>query len=132
MERNLGTVGSHLLALNIEEHKEIFPGGTVVKNMPANARDAGAAGSVPGLGRCPGEGNGIPLQYACLENTRGESHTEESGRLQSVGSQRVRHDGATEQTHTHTHRETRAKHGSKLTQDNSSNYCKFGLRNRSW
>ena len=37
----------------------------VVKNLPANVGDAG---SVPGLGRCPGEGNGNPLQYSCLEN----------------------------------------------------------------
>ena len=36
-----------------------------VKNLPANAGDAG---SIPGLGRSPGEGNGNPLQYYCLEN----------------------------------------------------------------
>ena len=36
-----------------------FPGGSVVKNLPANARDMG---SIPGSGRCPGEGNGNPLQ----------------------------------------------------------------------
>ena len=35
-----------------------FPGGSVVKNPPANARDMG---SIPGLGRFPGEGNGNPL-----------------------------------------------------------------------
>ena len=34
------------------------------KNLPANAGDVG---SVPGLGRSPGEGNGNPLQYSCLE-----------------------------------------------------------------
>ena len=38
-----------------------FPGGSVVKNPPANAGDAG---SIPGLGRSPGEGNGHPLQYS--------------------------------------------------------------------
>ena len=37
----------------------------VVKNMPANA---GNLGSIPGLGRSPGERNGSPLQYSCLEN----------------------------------------------------------------
>ena len=37
----------------------------MVKNSPANARDPG---SVPGLGRFPGEGKGYPLQYSCLEN----------------------------------------------------------------
>ena len=42
-----------------------FPGGPVVKNVPANARDAGL---IPGLGRSPGEGNDNPLQYSCLEN----------------------------------------------------------------
>ena len=36
-----------------------------VKNLPANARDLGSS---PGLGRSPGEGNGNPLQYSCLEN----------------------------------------------------------------
>ena len=45
-----------------------FPGGSVVKNPPANAADAGDVSSVPGLGRSPGEGNGNPLQYSCLEN----------------------------------------------------------------
>ena len=39
-----------------------------VKNLPANARDTGDTGSVPGLGRSPGGGNGNPLQYSCLEN----------------------------------------------------------------
>ena len=42
-----------------------FPGGSVVKNLPANARDMGL---IPGLGRSPGEGNGYPLQYSCLGN----------------------------------------------------------------
>ena len=40
-------------------------GGTVVKNLPAIAGDAGL---IPGLGRSPGEGNGNQLQYSCLEN----------------------------------------------------------------
>ena len=42
-----------------------FPGGSVVKNMPVKAEDAG---SIPGSGRYPGEGNGNPLQYSCLGN----------------------------------------------------------------
>ena len=42
-----------------------FPGGTVVKHPPANARDLGP---ISGLGRSPGGGNGNPLQYSCLEN----------------------------------------------------------------
>ena len=41
--------------------------GSVVKNLPANAGDIGDAGSIPGLGRSPGVGNGDPLQYSCLE-----------------------------------------------------------------
>ena len=45
-----------------------FPGGTMVKNWPANAGNARDMGSIPGLGRSPGEGNGNPLQYSCLEN----------------------------------------------------------------
>ena len=40
----------------------------VVKNLPANAGDTRDAGSVTGWGRSPGEGNGNPLQYSCLEN----------------------------------------------------------------
>jgi len=40
----------------------------VVKNLPASAGDARDVGSIPGLARSPGEGNGNPLQYSCLEN----------------------------------------------------------------
>jgi len=43
-----------------------FPGGSVIKNPPANAGDTC---SIPGSGRSPGEGNGYPLQYTCLENS---------------------------------------------------------------
>ena len=39
----------------------------MVKNDPENARKPGDTGSVPGLGRSPGGGNGNPLQYSCLE-----------------------------------------------------------------
>ena len=46
-----------------------FPGGTVVKNLPANAGDTRDAGLIPGSGRFPGEGNGNPLQYSCLESS---------------------------------------------------------------
>ena len=38
----------------------------MVKNPPENVGDLG---SIPGLGRCPGEGNGNPLLYSCLENS---------------------------------------------------------------
>ena len=40
----------------------------MVKNLSANAGDMRDLGSIPGSGRSPGEGNGNPLQYACLEN----------------------------------------------------------------
>ena len=54
-----------------------FPGGSMVKTLPADAGDAGDVGSVPESGRPPGEGNVYPLQYSCLENPR----TEEPGGL---------------------------------------------------
>ena len=40
----------------------------VIKNPPANTGHLGDTGSIPGSGRSPGEGNGNPLQYSCLEN----------------------------------------------------------------
>ena len=48
----------------------IFPGGSIWKknNLAANAGNVGNAGSIPEWGRSPGEGNGNPLQYSCLEN----------------------------------------------------------------
>ena len=45
-----------------------FPGASVVKDLPANAGEAGDLGSIPGWGRSPGGGNGNPLQYSCLGN----------------------------------------------------------------
>ena len=55
----------------------------MVKNSSANAGDLRKDGMIPGLGRCPGEGNGNPLQNYCLENPP----TGEPGGLQSMGSQ---------------------------------------------
>ena len=63
-----------------------FPGSSEVK---ASACNVGDLGSIPGSGRSPGEGNGNPLQYSCLENPM------EPGRLQSMGSQTVGYDWAT-------------------------------------
>ena len=57
----------------------------VGSEVKASASDAGDPGSIPGSGRSPGEGNGNPLQYSCLENP----WTEKPGRVQSTGSQRV-------------------------------------------
>ena len=53
-----------------------------------SACNEGDLGSIPASGRCPGEGNGNLLQYSCLKIP----WTEESGRLQPMGSQRIRHD----------------------------------------
>ena len=50
--------------------KRDFLGGSVVKTPFSNAGDTADAGSVPGLGRSSGEGNGNPLQSSCLENPR--------------------------------------------------------------
>ena len=61
-----------------------FPGGSEGKTSSCNAGDPG---SIPGLERSPGERNGNPLQYSCLENP----WMEEPGRLQSMWSQRVGH-----------------------------------------
>ena len=71
-----------------------FAGGSEDKELACNM---GELGSSPALRRSPGEGNGNPVQYTCLEN----SMTEEPGELQSMGLQRVRHNWATN-THTHT------------------------------
>ena len=40
----------------------------MLKNLPANAGDAGDSGLIPGSGRSPGRGNGNPFQYSCLKN----------------------------------------------------------------
>ena len=53
----------------------------MVKNQPANAGDSG---SIPGLGRSPGGGNGNPLQYSCIDAS---VDREEPGGLQSVRSE---------------------------------------------
>ena len=45
-----------------------FPGGTMVKKLPANAEDERDAGSIPESGSSPGAGNGNPLQYSYLGN----------------------------------------------------------------
>ena len=112
-------VGTCELLIEVASFVAGFSGGTTVKNPPANS---GGWGSIRGSGRSPGEGNGNPLQYSCLENpmNRGDSwaivlgvtrswtglapHSstlawkipwmEEPGRLQSIGSLRVGDDWA--------------------------------------
>ena len=63
----------------------VFPGGSDGKESACNVRDLGL---IPGLGRSPGGGHGNPLQCSCGESP----WTEEPDGLQSMGSQRVRHD----------------------------------------
>ena len=63
-----------------------FPGGSDGKASVYNVRDLG---SIPGLGRFPGEGNGNPLQYSCLENPLDRGAW---CKLLSMGLQRVGHD----------------------------------------
>ena len=67
-----------------------FPGGSAAKNLPANAENMGL---IPDLGRYPGEGNGTHSSTLVWEIP----WTEEPGGLQSMGSQRVGDDLATEQ-----------------------------------
>ena len=55
-----------------------FPGGSDGKASAYNVEDLG---SVPGLGRSPGEGNGKPLQYSCLENPMNSMKRQKGGTL---------------------------------------------------
>ena len=68
----------------------------MVKNLPAKAGEVRDAGSIPGLGRSPGEGNGNPLQYSCLENPMDRGAwlaTVHSGRKKSDTTQVTQHTG---------------------------------------
>ena len=60
----------------------------MVKNLPANANDAGDVGSVPGWGKSPGEGHGNPLQYSYLENSMDRG----TWRAEVHGGHKVGHD----------------------------------------
>ena len=57
LKKNTGKMLSHIVLVD-------FPGGSDSK---ASVYNAGDPGSIPGTGRSPGEGNGNPLQYYCLE-----------------------------------------------------------------
>ena len=83
---------THRLSVNIHQRSLIlgclyqgFLGGSVGKESTCNAEDKSL---IPGLGRSPGGGHGNPLQYSCWRIP----WTEEPGRLQSIGLQRIRHD----------------------------------------
>ena len=67
MPQSLGSqrIGHDLATQQQQLGKGGFHGGSVVKNLPANAEDAG---SISGSGRSPGERNGNPLQYSCMGN----------------------------------------------------------------
>ena len=74
-----------------------LPGWHSGKEFACNAEDLGDTGFIPGSGRCPGGGNGNPLQYSCLGNPTDRG----TWQAQSMRSQRVGHNWAC--THTHTH-----------------------------
>ena len=57
--------GTELASLALRASQVVL----VVKNPPVHAEYSRDAGSIPGLGRSPGEGNGNPFQYSCLENS---------------------------------------------------------------
>ena len=87
----LPSMGSHRVGHCVDwRDLAAAAGGSVVKNPPTNAR---GSDSIPGLGRCPGEGNGNPLQHSCLENSMNRG----SWRAAVHGVTRVRYDWA----HTH-------------------------------
>ena len=77
-----------------------FPGGVVMKNLPANAGGTRDVGVIPGSGRSPGGGNDNPLQYSWLGNPMDG----EPGRLQSMVSQRPGCNLATKQQQQKTHK----------------------------
>ena len=76
-----------------------FPGGSVVKNLPDNAGDVGF---ILGLGRSPGEGNGNPLQYSCLENPMDRGAYWATVHRVTKGQTRLKQ-LSIPHTHTHTH-----------------------------
>ena len=67
---SISVLFGHSTDLSVVDFIWAFPGGSVVKNLPANAGDTG---SIPGSGSLPGEGKGNPLQYSCLEKSHGQT-----------------------------------------------------------
>ena len=76
---------------------------TVVKNLPANAGDAGGADWIPGSGRSPGGGNGNPLEHSCLKNSM------DKRRLADYIWRVCKKSDTTKQLNTHTHTHTSLK-----------------------
>ena len=71
----------------------------MIKNLPANSGDARDESSVPGSGRSPGERNGNPLQYSCLENSM-------KSRVWQTAAHGVTERQTRLSTHVHTHTHT--------------------------
>ena len=96
----------HLCSINL--CKVGFPGGSEDKASPCNAGDPG---SIPGLGRSPGEGNGNPLQYSCLENPMDRGAWRAT--VHRVAKSQTRLSDFTHSTHTIFAKEARIYNGKK-------------------
>ena len=110
LEKNFQTRGRMRGEQSLSERETLLEGFPSSWESKEAACNAGDLGLTPGSGISPGGGHGNPLQYSCL--------AEEPGRLQSIGSQTVRHDWATN-TFTFTlleqwmgSRESQARYGS--------------------
>ena len=101
--QNKSPVSSLLNISSTNYYYRAFAGDVVVKNQPVNAGDAGDLGSIFGLGRSPGIGNGNPIQYSCLDNSmdRGTWWVTVHGVAKSM---------TWLSTHTHTHTHTHKYH----------------------
>ena len=86
-ETHLGVLRAEHVKNKTGREKAGFPGGSNSKESTCIAGDTGDLGLIPGSGRSPG-GNGIPVQYSCLENPTDR----QAWWTQSTGSQIVRHD----------------------------------------
>ena len=81
----------------------VFLGGTVVKNLPANAGDVRDVGLIPGLGRSLGVGNGNLLQYSCLENSMDKTDWWATVHGIAISQTQLSTERVHVHTHTHTH-----------------------------
>ena len=86
-----------------------FPGGSEVKNPPANVGDTGDSSSIPGLGISPGRGNGNLLQYSCLGNPMDRETwcAPIHGAAKESDMTEPTHSHPPTHTHTHTHTQHR-------------------------
>ena len=102
-----------LLVINFIYSIWSFPGGSVVKNLSANAGDAGDSSLIPGLGGSPGGKNGNLLQYSCLEKSHGQRRLAGYGAAKSWTQ-------LSDRAHTHTHTHTHTTHTVCICQSHSS------------